>query len=632
MTSDPCFYFYRVPLHVVIARLEAGESLEDVQITLFPPEDGNLTGEESGDEIEADLNHLPRQVLMSEVEVKEAENEETENLDDPSQEVNKTSLLLEGNVSDLEKEAIPKKRGRKRKDEQNLGNEREKKKAKVSEKPHIHHSEITWIDDEAKFTKRAANADNVERFFGVQNLELSCVTWFEKLFSEDIVSLVCQQSNLYAMQRNHNLNLSNTEVKVYTAILMLTGYLTPKYMRMLWETQSDTHNSLVSSSMRRNRFFEIQQYLHLADNSKLDLNDKFCKIRGYLTLLSNNFTSNYSYIGSSHVSVDETMVPYYGKHSAKQHIHGKPLKFGYKLWSIATRLGYLISFEPYQGSKNAKLPFQEEYGLGAAVVLELVSRLPPESGPYNVYFDRFFSSLKLFHVLNEKNIGGTGTILDNRTGKCPLEETKRMHKKPRGTMSSLYKEDVAISKWNDNNIVTVISNCHGVQPVTKVDRIGTIDKKKTKIKVDCPNIIKQYNYFMGGVDRFDENLDSLRVAYRGRKWWFPLFVFGLDAACHNAWRLKRHTEPEIKMSYVEFRRSIVQNYCRNYGKAPERSYVVNHVPSKKQGSETTVSQHKAESCEKHMTCKHCKKRTRKICKQCNVPLHVHCFFDFHASL
>lgn len=49
----------------------------------------------------------------------------------------------------------------------------------------------------------------------------------------------------------------------------------------------------------------------------------------------------------TNVSIDESMVPYYGHHSTKQHIHGKPIRFGYKIWCMATRLGYLIQAEPY---------------------------------------------------------------------------------------------------------------------------------------------------------------------------------------------------------------------------------------------------------------------------------------------
>ncbi|KAJ4442369.1 hypothetical protein ANN_03955 [Periplaneta americana] len=236
-------------------------------------------------------------------------------------------------------------------------------------------------------------------------------------------------------------------------------------------------------------------------------------------------------VASSHVSIDETMVPYYGRHSAKQHIHGKPLRFGYKLWSAATRNGYLITFVPYQGAKAAALPNQEKMGLGAAVVLELESRLPPDFKSYNLYFDNFFTSLHLLSALSERRTGGTGTSSENRLKKCPLMKSSALKKEKRGAMSFKADKNIIIVKWHDNNVVTVASNCHGITPIQKVDRVAAKGGKRLKIQVDSPSMIQKYNKYMGGVDRFDENVDNLRVGIGGKKWWFPLFAFGIDAAC-----------------------------------------------------------------------------------------------------
>lgn len=45
-----------------------------------------------------------------------------------------------------------------------------------------------------------------------------------------------------------------------------------------------------------------------------------------------------------------------------------------------------------------------------------------------------------------------------------------------------------------------------------------------------PNRIKQYNRYMGRVDRIDQNVGSLRISLKGKKWWYPLFLSGVDAA------------------------------------------------------------------------------------------------------
>ena len=44
---------------------------------------------------------------------------------------------------------------------------------------------------------------------------------------------------------------------------------------MFWEVKKDTSNVLVSSAMRRNRFLEIDRYLHLYDNNELPPSDKY---------------------------------------------------------------------------------------------------------------------------------------------------------------------------------------------------------------------------------------------------------------------------------------------------------------------------------------------------------------------
>ncbi|KAH9643088.1 hypothetical protein HF086_008973 [Spodoptera exigua] len=148
---------------------------------------------------------------------------------------------------------------------------------------------------------------------------------------------------------------------------------------------------------------------------------------------------------------------------------------------------------------------QSDLGLGAAVIIELHSRLPEELGPYNLYFDNFFTGLPLLKYLREQNVGGTGTVQENRLENCSLPNSKDMKKEPRA-------------------------------------------------------IIKMYNKYMGGVDRFEENVDSMRVALRGKKWWFPLFAFGLDAACQNAWLIKRQSENN--WTYCDFRRNMQSNlYC-----------------------------------------------------------------------
>jgi len=69
------------------------------------------------------------------------------------------------------------------------------------------------------------------------------------------------------------------------------------------------------------------------------------KVRPLMTMLNERFQLFWPV--ENELSIDESMVPYYGRHSTKQFIRGKPIRFGYKLWCLNTRLGYLIQFDPY---------------------------------------------------------------------------------------------------------------------------------------------------------------------------------------------------------------------------------------------------------------------------------------------
>ena len=120
---------------------------------------------------------------------------------------------------------------------------------------------------------------------------------------------------------------------------------------MYWEQTSDVRNEAVTGAMSLNRFEEILRYIHVADNTQLDPNDKMAKIRPLFHHLNKRYVKFWPV--EEDLDIDESMVPYYGHHSSKQYIRGKPIRFGFKIWCLNTRLGYLVQFDPYQGASGA---------------------------------------------------------------------------------------------------------------------------------------------------------------------------------------------------------------------------------------------------------------------------------------
>ena len=54
------------------------------------------------------------------------------------------------------------------------------------------------------------------------------------------------------------------------------------------------------------------------------------------------------------LSASEQMIPYFGSHSCKIFIRGKPIRFGYKKWILASSCRYLLKFETYVGTSEMR--------------------------------------------------------------------------------------------------------------------------------------------------------------------------------------------------------------------------------------------------------------------------------------
>ena len=70
------------------------------------------------------------------------------------------------------------------------------------------------------------------------------------------------------------------------------------------------------------------------------------------------------------IAVDEMMVKYYGHNSLKQFMHGKPIRFGYKLWALCGESAYCYNFDLYCGM-NASDEDQDLL-VGSKVVLQML--------------------------------------------------------------------------------------------------------------------------------------------------------------------------------------------------------------------------------------------------------------------
>lgn len=468
---------------------------------------------------------------------------------------------------------------------------------------------------------------------------LSPVQLFELFFSEELLQEIVNQTTNYALFKNcHSPNVSIEDLKVFLGILILSGYNNLPSKRSYWETAKDMRNEMVVEAMRRDRFLQICRFIHFANNNSIDPADKMYKLRPLTDFLKAKFIEHF--VPEQNLCYDESMIRYYGRHGCKQFIRGKPIRFGYKVWSFNTPSGYLINFEIYQGrNPRSNRLYEEIFGKAAAPLVQMIEDLGEKRNyRYNFYFDNLFCGMNLLYTLKNNGYGATGTIRDNRIPKeSVLEDKKQFSKRARGAICSALEKTCGIIyvRWMDNSVVTIASTCYGVSPTRLVERFSREEKRN--ILVPRPNIVTQYNHYMGGTDLMDSNVSSYRIGIRAKKWYWPIFTYTVDVTIQNAWTLYRKTGRNI--SHLEFRRAIVQTYLTRYKNPPKASGRVSAAAA----SDSRVADNirydglhhyvisVPENKRRRCAGTGCSSRGRTMCCKCDVGLCIDCFRNFHIK-
>ena len=93
----------------------------------------------------------------------------------------------------------------------------------------------------------------------------------------------------------------------FLAVLLLSGYIPYARRSMYWEMCLDSGNTIVAFLFTRNRFLNVLQYLHLAENNSLNPSDKFSKVNPLLRVIIESCLE--SFIPEKNISIDESIVP-----------------------------------------------------------------------------------------------------------------------------------------------------------------------------------------------------------------------------------------------------------------------------------------------------------------------------------
>ncbi len=138
---------------------------------------------------------------------------------------------------------------------------------------------------------------------------------------------------------------------------------------------------------------------------------------------------------------------------------------------------------------------------------------------HHVYCDNYFSSVDLCCDLERTGLNLCGTLRQNRKG---FPEQFLKHCKNNGKFGNrgdtliVQCANLTISLlWQDNEAVKLISNMS--DPTITTNSVKRTQKDGTKITLNCPDVVIDYNRYMGGVDWNDQLRGYYYLRLKSRK-------------------------------------------------------------------------------------------------------------------
>ena len=482
--------------------------------------------------------------------------------------------------------------------------------------------------------------------------------YFRKFFPPALDELVAEQTNLYSVQKcNRNIKTTPNEISSLIGMMMKMGIVQLPSYRLFW-SQSFRYEP-IAEVMPKNRFLDLLSNLHFANNLEIEKQDKLAKIRPIIDGVREECVKVEP---EEYHSVDEQIIPSKTKYSSiRQYNPKKPVKWGFKNLVRAGSSGFMYDFYIYEGKGKdlEKGTPYEHLSKSAQVVARLVIHLPKLQN-HKLFFDNWFSTLELIVYLCRLGIWAVGTIRSNRTAGCPVMSNKDLESQSRGAMDHRVDNNsgLIVVKWADNKIVELTSNYVGIEPVDAVDRWSK--KDGSRVDVPCPQIVKQYNKAMGGVDLADMLIALYRIPARTKRWYLKIFWHMVDIAKVNAWILYKRQYQQLKevqpnspgkfLKLIDFSSEIASALIGankptpscSRGRPAKRRSMDTSIPVK--GKQPTVRLpvsdirydqvgHWPDPVSKKNRCRHCGMTCRMMCSKCKIYLcsqqDRNCFFNFH---
>ena len=449
---------------------------------------------------------------------------------------------------------------------------------------------------------------------------------FDEFFTMDLWQTMVEETNLFAFQTLTTQppkqvtwkDVDVSEVQKYVALRIYMGYHVLPRFKDYWAADPFEGGALLPSLvMSRDRFQQIRTYLHFSDNQDPKAKeDTAWKIRPVIDTLLERFQA--MYVPSQKVCIDESLFKYRGRHRSLQFIPDKRSRYGLKCFKLCESdghcTGYTHTFSVYLEGKKKDNKKKRELDIGCKTVIKIMLESKLLDKNYTVFMDNWYSSPRLYHLLQARQTAAVGTLNPTRknTPKLQVKESGDIDYRtsPLGMM--------CLAWMDGKKKVTILSTIHR-GPSTKVVPGRKPDTTKTK-----PVVVLDYNRGKTGVDVSDQLASYYSTRRKCVKWYQTLFCHLLDTAVVNAYLV--HRQLGGTRSSLRFRRDLCKSLCSLdqpdlQHRARKRSAEVEHVLV------NTAKPRRCKLC--WMQCK-IRRENKFMCAQCDVGLCPgRCFNKYH---
>ncbi|KAK3740708.1 hypothetical protein RRG08_048952 [Elysia crispata] len=322
-------------------------------------------------------------------------------------------------------------------------------------------------------------------------------------------------------------------MRKFIGIILLTGLVWKPRMRGYWSTDSLLGTPAFASLMIRDRFEQIQKFIHFNDNRQepphtANKRDRLYKIRPLLELFSPSFRNVFT--PDKLICIDESLMLFKGRVIFRQYIPLKRARFGIKIFCLTDKNGSLHSFSVYSGKQDPLHDVDRlvpEDARNLSLTAKTTMMVPFLDQGYHLYTDNWYTSVALYEYLHKHKTLATGTARSDRVPKM----LKNMPVAKGATVTAA-KGPLLAQKFSDKKIVYMIFTGHTTETKTRRRHGGQ--------EQDFPIIIDHYNHNMGGVDRLDQLLEPYDCTRKTVAWYRKLALHFIQLAVLNAWNLHRH--------------------------------------------------------------------------------------------